>query len=36
MVKVALSFPDEDSTMKIFYLKSIDFNSKQAFRKMNG
>ncbi|WP_201779320.1 transposase, partial [Acidiplasma aeolicum] len=30
------SFPDEDSAMKIFYLKSIEFNSKHAFRKMNG
>ncbi len=30
------SFPDEDSAMKMFYLKSIEFNSKHAFRKMNG
>ena len=36
MVKIALSFPDEDCAMKIFYLKSIDFNSNQAFSKMNG
>ena len=35
-VKVISSFPDEDSAMKIFYLKSIEFNSKHAFRKMNG
>ena len=35
-IKVVSSFPDEDSAMKIFYLKSIEFNSKHAFRKMNG
>ena len=35
-VKVISSFPDEDSAMKIFYLKSIEFNSRHAFRKMNG
>ena len=35
-VKVISSFPDEDSAMKMFYLKSIEFNSKHAFRKMNG
>ncbi len=35
-IKVVSSFPDEDSAMKIFYLKSIEFNSRHAFRKMNG
>ena len=35
-IKVVSSFPDEDSAMKMFYLKSIEFNSKYAFRKMNG
>ena len=35
-IKVVSAFPDEDSAMKIFYLKSIDFNSKHTFRKMNG
>ena len=35
-IKVVSSFPDEDSAMKVFYLKSIEFNSKHAFRKMNG
>ena len=35
-IKVVSSFPDEDSAMKIFYLKSIEFNSKHAFRKING
>ena len=35
-VKVVSSFPDEDSAMKMFYLKSIEFNSRHAFRKMNG
>ena len=35
-VKVISSFPDEDSAMKMFYLKSIEFNSRHAFRKMNG
>ena len=35
-VKVVSSFPDEDSAMKLFYLKSIEFNSRHAFRKMNG
>ena len=34
--KTISSFPDEDSAMKIFYLKSIEFNSKHIFRKMNG
>ena len=33
-VKVISSFPDEDSAMKMFYLKSIEFNSKHAFRNM--
>ena len=33
-VKVISSFPDEDSAMKMFYLKSIEFNSRHAFRKM--
>ena len=33
-VKVISSFPDADSAMKMFYLKSIEFNSKHAFRKM--
>jgi len=31
-----ISFPDEDSAMKVFYYKSIEFNSKHIFRKMNG
>ena len=35
-IKVISSFPDEDSAIKIFYLKSIEFNSKHAFRKING
>ena len=35
-VKVISSFPDGESAMKIFYLKSIEFNSRHAFRKMNG
>ena len=35
-VKVISSFPDDDSAMKIFYLKSVEFNSKYAFRKMKG
>ncbi len=35
MKKTISSFPDEDSAMKIFYLKSIEFNSKYIFRKMN-
>ena len=35
-IKTVSSFPDEDSAMKIFYLKSIEFNSRHAFRKMNG
>ena len=35
-VKTISSFPDEDSAMKVFYYKSIEFNSKHAFRKMNG
>lgn len=35
-IKVISSFPDEDSAMKVFYLKSIEFNSKHIFRKMNG
>ena len=35
-VKVVSSFPDEDSAMKIFYMKSVEFNSKHVFRKMNG
>ena len=35
-IKTISSFPDEDSAMKMFYLKSIEFNSKHAFRKMNG
>ena len=34
-IKTLSSFPDEDSAMKLFYLKSVDFNSKHAFRKMN-
>ena len=34
--KTISSFPDEDSAMKIFYLKAIEFNSKHIFRKMNG
>ena len=29
-------FPDEDYAMKLSYLKSIEFNSKHEFRKMNG
>ncbi len=35
-VKTISSFPDEDSAMKVFYYKSIEYNSKHAFRKMNG
>ncbi len=35
-IKTISSFPDEDSAMKIFYLKSIEFNSKHIFRKING
>ena len=35
-IKVVSSFSDEDYAMKMFYLKSIEFNSKHAFRKMNG
>ena len=35
-IKTVSSFPDEDSAMKIFYLKSVKFKSKHAFRKMNG
>ncbi len=35
-IKVVSSFPDEDSAMNMFYLKSIEFNSRHAFRKMNG
>ena len=35
-VKVISSFPDEDFAMKMFYLKSIEFNSRHAFRKVNG
>ena len=31
-VKVISSFPDGGSAMKMFYLKSIEFNSKHAFR----
>ena len=33
-IKVVSSFPDENSAMEIFYLKSIEFNSKHAFRRM--
>ena len=33
-VKVISSFPDGDSAMKAFYLKSIELSSKHAFRKM--
>ena len=35
-IKVISSFPDEDSAMKMFYFKSIEFDSRHAFRKMNG
>ena len=35
-IKTVSSFPGGDFAMKIFYLKSIEFNSKHAFRKMNG
>ena len=35
-IKVVSSFPDEDSAMKMFYFKSIEFDSRHAFRKMNG
>ena len=35
-IKTISSFPDEDSAMKVFYYKSIEYNSKHAFRKMNG
>ncbi len=35
-IKTVSSFPDEDSAMKMFYLKSVEFNSRHAFRKMNG
>ena len=35
-VKTISSFPDEDSAMKVFYYKTIEYNSKHAFRKMNG
>jgi len=35
-IKTISSFPDEDSAMKVFYYKSIEFNSKHVFRKMNG
>ncbi len=33
-IKTISSFPDEDSAMKIFYYKSIEYNSKHAFIKM--
>ena len=33
--KTVLSFPDGDSAMKLFYLKSVNFNSRHAFREMN-
>ena len=35
-IKTVSSFPDEDSAVKIFYLKSIEFNSRHAFMKLNG
>jgi hypothetical protein len=35
-IKVISSFPDGNSSMKAFSLKSIEFNSKHAFRKING
>jgi transposase-like protein len=34
--KTISSFPDEESAVKLFYFKSVEFNSKHAFRKMNG
>ena len=34
--KTVSSFPDEEYTVKIFYLESTDFNLRHAFSKMNG
>jgi len=36
MVKTILSFPDEDYAMRVLYYKLIEYNSKHAFRNMNG
>ena len=35
-IKTISSFPDEKSAEKVFYYKSIEYNSKHAFNVMNG